>query len=375
MIRIMPVSENRNKKEILDLYYRMIAEVTPFYNEDIFYSFDAGEDGGYLSIPKKKPRRKTKKYKEVLEKYGINESDREKRDAMLAKEIISKASPALSEFLYQGAKDGHVNKENLNKLLMVSSDKLICKNTDYEFSDLEFDTENADDLLDYVFRYKAFADHSEINNLIRLLGVSVCPYCNRTYVITLIRSEGKVRAQLDHYKNKSQYPYLALSLYNLVPSCSTCNQAKSDRDELVLYPYAEEMGENYVFTTEPDGGIRYLIGENSEQDKFTVIGKHTYIGDNSEYKQRLDNSIKIFHLEELYREHKDYVLDMYRQRYIFSDEYLETLCKRFPELFKSIEEAKNLLYLNDIGRENWGNRPLAKLTHDIDKEITRLNKR
>ena len=68
-------------------------------------------------------------------------------------------------------------------------------------------------------------------------------------------------------------------------------------------------------------------------------------------------------MTELYNEHKDYVLYLYRKRYMFSDEYLQMIAGRFDEL-------KGLLYLMDLDKEQWGRRPLAKLTHDIDLQIT-----
>lgn len=32
--------------------------------------------------------------------------------------------------------------------------------------------------------------------------------------------------QFNHFYDKGTYPYLALSFYNLIPSCSTCNSSK-----------------------------------------------------------------------------------------------------------------------------------------------------
>lgn len=75
-------------------------------------------------------------------------------------------------------------------------------------------------------------------------------------------------------------------------------------------------------------------------------------------------------MTELYNEHKDYVLYLYRKRYMFSDEYLQMICDTFPEMAGRFDELKGLLYLMDLEKEQWGRRPLAKLTHDIDLQIT-----
>ena len=64
------------------------------------------------------------------------------------------------------------------------------------------------------------------------LGVSVCPYCNRQYVTNYESdNDEKTSADLDHYYCKSRYPFLALSVYNFVPSCQICNTLfKGDKD-------------------------------------------------------------------------------------------------------------------------------------------------
>ena len=71
---------------------------------------------------------------------------------------------------------------------------------------------------------------STINNkknnisLIQDLGVTVCPYCNRNYINSRNYIQG---CEFDHYFSKSSYPFFALTLSNLIPSCSTCNRIKN----------------------------------------------------------------------------------------------------------------------------------------------------
>ena len=63
-----------------------------------------------------------------------------------------------------------------------------------------------------------------------------CHYCNRTYTTDLElkdensgKNETVVTYQLDHFYEKSQYPYLGLSFYNFIPCCSTCNTTVKNR--------------------------------------------------------------------------------------------------------------------------------------------------
>ena len=85
------------------------------------------------------------------------------------------------------------------------------------------------------------------------MRIPVCPYCNRQYV-TLYRDSGnhqKTTADLDHFYAKSIYPYLALCVYNFVPSCQICNSRfKGDVDFYEtphLYPYVQKTNSHLKF--------------------------------------------------------------------------------------------------------------------------------
>ena len=60
------------------------------------------------------------------------------------------------------------------------------------------------------------------DNLAEDLELNVCPYCNRNFI------NQKRGIELDHYFSKSQYPLFAISFYNLIPCCHSCNNSKSD---------------------------------------------------------------------------------------------------------------------------------------------------
>jgi 5-methylcytosine-specific restriction endonuclease McrA len=60
----------------------------------------------------------------------------------------------------------------------------------------------------------------------------VCAYCLAQYT-SIYRSSSSgtfyLTGNLDHVKAKSKFPYLSLSINNLVPVCAHCNQRKLDR--------------------------------------------------------------------------------------------------------------------------------------------------
>ncbi|SFM78770.1 HNH endonuclease [Rugamonas rubra] len=89
-----------------------------------------------------------------------------------------------------------------------------------------------------VFDYATFsAKNSATWNAYKLCAkarYSICPYCQQSFSFTVQKPKGKggaFRPTLDHYYPKGKYPYLALSLYNLVPSCYSCNSSlKTTKD-------------------------------------------------------------------------------------------------------------------------------------------------
>lgn len=79
-----------------------------------------------------------------------------------------------------------------------------------------------------IFDYGHFADKANMNwsayDLCSAARWSVCPYCQINTTET-VDSDGirRYRGQLDHYYGKAEYPFLALSLSNLILSCGQCN--------------------------------------------------------------------------------------------------------------------------------------------------------
>lgn len=279
------------------------------------------------------------------------------------KSILINRHKKIYDILYDPA-TGDINIVEVKKLLLADRETLK------RYIDIlgDYSTKKilADELLDNVFRYDRYSKRKNAVEILKKMQVTVCPYCNRQYIFTL--SSGEVRPQFDHYYPKSRYPYLALSLYNMIPSCSICNMAKSALDTLkepILYPFDEEMGSKAKFEIKrkKNGNfVRMLQGISNE---FEI----TLNAVNAENKLIISNQIEKLHLNDLYNEHKEYVMDIIKSKYVNSPERIHELLVLFPSLFESYEDVKNLLYMTNIQKAAWGDRPLSKLTHDIDKQL------
>lgn len=81
--------------------------------------------------------------------------------------------------------------------------------------------------------------YNQINKkaLVRITGITVCPYCNRNFINV---TEEANTSQLDHFFPKNEYPLFALCFYNLIPSCYGCNNKKST-SKFYISPYDESI--------------------------------------------------------------------------------------------------------------------------------------
>jgi hypothetical protein len=88
------------------------------------------------------------------------------------------------------------------------------------------------------------------------LKINVCPYCNRNHTFTVGTDKEKtIRPTFDHFFNKTKNPLLALSFYNLIPSCHQCNSnLKLNKDfefGTHFHPYFNGFGEENTFNYLP----------------------------------------------------------------------------------------------------------------------------
>lgn len=103
----------------------------------------------------------------------------------------------------------------------------------------------ASDLFDYnKFSNKNTAGWNAYS-LCRSSRYIFCPYCQQSYAFTIEKSKGgSFRPTLDHFFPKHRYPYLALSLYNLVPSCHTCNSSLKGRKNFYIKKHLNPLSDD-----------------------------------------------------------------------------------------------------------------------------------
>lgn len=188
-----------------------------------------------------------------------------------------------------------------------------------------------------------------------------CPYCNRNYIYYISRNK-EIKPQIDHFFPKSKYPFLAMSFYNLIPSCQTCNGfgAKEEKDPLIeslINPYLLKSTD-FSFTFEPISSriISTLLDKNSIQVKII---------------KNIPGHLEVFKLKDLYELHSDHVVELiFKSKIKYSDTYREYLNRYFENGQKfSDNEIDRMILGNYVTEEDIHKRPLAKLYQDIGKEL------
>ncbi|MBW7473855.1 hypothetical protein K0T92_03740 [Paenibacillus oenotherae] len=261
--------------------------------------------------------------------------------------------------------------EHMITVLMIEFDENTRKHALYK-------------ILVKIFNYSNFVDRYPPSKwgayqFVSRLNVKVCPYCNRQYIFMICETKGKTRGKLDHFYDKATYPYLALSMYNLIPCCGICNSDLRGSDPFTvdthLNPYMEDFGGLFKFSVAMKNGddlrpgdtsqIDYLLGVG---DEFDIVIKDSCM--DLDLKQRVENNLSVFKIRELYNMHKDYVVDLIKKRVIYSDTQIDELFKKYGgKLFASREDVIATIVSNYVTDQNLDKRVLSKLTKDISEEL------
>lgn len=214
------------------------------------------------------------------------------------------------------------------------------------------DTENF-----LLARYQNYRK-SQAAKIIHILGISSCPYCNQNHINVGYDTSGKLRfyGDLDHFYDKSTYPQLAVCLYNMIPVCKICNQLKSSQKSNIVNPFDRRNNSKIKFRTKFDdkNDLSYLQGNSYNFE--IIIDKNQL----SEYDK---DEVKIFKLEERYKQLKRYVQEIILKANAYDIKYQELLIEKFDINDKDLEA-----YIFGYTEKHM-DRVLSKFNFDIMNEF------
>ena len=101
---------------------------------------------------------------------------------------------------------------------------------------------------DNVFGYEAMSARFG-REITTSMDLDICPYCNNEDIETISKKGAETRPDLDHFYPKAKFPFLAVTLSNLIPAGSRCNQKYKKAVSMFGYvnPYIRGINQNVLF--------------------------------------------------------------------------------------------------------------------------------
>jgi len=235
--------------------------------------------------------------------------------------------------------------------------------------------------LEYAFKYETFVNSKDDNQwgayyLAKKLQVNVCPYCNRNFTHTHrptknSKVKGSTRPEFDHFYSQYEFPFFALSFFNLVPSCHVCNANFKSSQNFIdhLNPYENGFGDDITFTAKikKRDDKKYIENWFSNTELLNIEFKE---GENIDQTliEKAKKNITTLQLQDLYNYHKDSVMEVIVKAEFYNSSKIDSLVTDFPRIFPTRDHVIRLITGNYTSLNDLDKRPLSKLIRDISRE-------
>jgi hypothetical protein len=215
-----------------------------------------------------------------------------------------------------------------------------------------------------LFKYKDKYQNSTLTPFFtENFDFRTCFYCNKDFITNFDADKKVSTFQLDHFYDKGTYPYLALSFYNLIPSCYVCNAkvkgSKNTFENNCIAPNSQnfDFHQKVKFKLFLDDSCKNLHIKSKDDIDITL---------KEQFTDRYDKYIEIFKLNERYKAHKDIVYDMIHKAELYPESRLKELQDLTGIPFQQIK--KDIFNLIDEN-EDLSKQPFSKLVVDMSKEL------
>lgn len=219
-----------------------------------------------------------------------------------------------------------------------------------------FNTILHDIFIDKIYENSSIFDK---RNFICRTKIRVCPYCG----LTIIQPSNSTKHQIDHFFPKGKYPFLALSYYNLIPSCDKCNESplKGQKDPI-------EQNINGYSIQHP-----YLLNDSVVRFNLKLTGADIYNDDSFEvivgFKDKtLFNGYNFFFdISSRYQVHNVEAASLYRSHLNFMKS--KGYYNRMPIDKAWIDDAYKVLFNFDPRKNNPWSQEYFKMKVDIFNQL------
>lgn len=227
-----------------------------------------------------------------------------------------------------------------------------------------------------AFAYKRYRTNG-LNKIAVMINVKTCLYCNQNFTIVvgnspdnkgeIVMDNAQAFIQFDHFFDKSSFPFLSMSLYNLIPACPQCNHKKSNKSySLALHPYVVDYASQLTFKIKDPDAMT-----NPKFMKIDLMEVEIENGGNME----LGNLMSNLAIKERYSRHLDMVKELEIAKYL-QPYYEKILSDSMPsEIGDALSKFdSNLLRRHLFGffqdEKDINQRPLTKFCQDIYKQLS-----
>jgi 5-methylcytosine-specific restriction endonuclease McrA len=258
------------------------------------------------------------------------------------------------------------------KEIIVALDKKCLINKD----------ETKNNLIEFIFNYTDNQKDYLTPFFQKCIESRTCFYCNKDFITDFILDKKISTFQLDHFYDKGKYPYLALSFYNLIPSCTTCNSSKvkgsldTFKHDKRLKKYGKEHetclapnNKNFDFNKK----VKFKLFLSDKCKNLNIKDKNNKLNvENIEiplkenYSNEYEKYIEVFKLNERYKAHKNIVIEMIEKAELYPESRLKELQDLTGIPFQQIK--KDIFNLIDEN-EDLSKQPFSKLIKDISEEL------
>lgn len=209
------------------------------------------------------------------------------------------------------------------------------------------------------------------------LSIKTCMYCHSQLTLTITKEfytnntkvvkQGEVKTrkallELDHKYPASKYPFLATSLYNLLPVCGNCNGTKHVKTLDIDFFTAGEKLDIFKFSIEPQS----LIDFEMNRDREVLLVNLNHVDGDVDFEKKYN---EMFDVKEIYNMQQDILEELLIKRDVYNKPYVSALVKRFQRLFPDQGMVNRLIVGNYAEADEVHKRPMAKFMQDIARDI------
>ena len=195
-----------------------------------------------------------------------------------------------------------------------------------------------------------------------------CPYCNAdmVYTIKCDDRDKPYKSAFDHFYPKSRYPFLGLSLYNLIPACDRCN-SKFKRDMYMevlgtFNPYLNDVDSETCFVLI---GLTNEIRQGNESADALRIQLLPRQASTNGVDASLNNYQALFRIDDVYSQlYQDAAVETLQKGELINESYRDEIKAHFLSAGISADPVKIILG-TPLKRKEINKHHIAKLKLDI----------